>query len=73
MNNNDSSGTNTILIVIVLLVIVGFGAWWMSGNRGTKEPALPERNDAGLNVKIEGAMPGPAAPAAPVAPAAPKQ
>ncbi len=36
-DNNSGANTNTILIVLVLLLVVGFGVWYMKGNKQVED------------------------------------
>ena len=54
---NESSSTNTVLLVIILLIIVGLAVWWLTDRSQQQPKELPPRNDAELNIDIEGFMP----------------
>ncbi len=53
--NNNNTFTNVILVV-VLVLIVGFGVWFFTSG-STPMPA-PTGEQGGINVNIEGTMPG---------------
>lgn len=53
-SNNGLTFTN-MLLVIVLLLLVGFGVWYLA--EGSRAP-VPAENPGGLNVNIEGTLPG---------------
>jgi hypothetical protein len=55
---SETSNTNTILLILILIILVAFGVWWIAARSGEEESFEPPvRNDAGLNIDIEGSMP----------------